>query len=258
MDSKKPFETRVEEFFAGKGFYIVLFLCIAVIGVSAWSLLADAGKKDPEPAGVTVAHMDDAVLPAIGAAGGGGTPISGAVTGAEGEDTTEPAVKIPEDPVPAPAAETVVSAPEPAAAAAVEPVARDYFIWPVAGTVENAYSMTALVFNRTMQDWRTHDGIDIAAELGAQVKACANGRVAEIREDDLYGTTVILSHRDGLVSVYSNLAATPAVAVGDNVGVGQVIGAVGDTALCEAGEVCHLHFAMSLDGESVDPGDYLP
>ena len=258
MEEKKPFALRMERFFAGKGFYIVLFLCIAVIGVSAWSLLADAGKKENEPTmGVTVAHMDDALLPAT-AAGAGSSPISGAVTGAEAEEPTTVLTKIPEDPVPEPVTETSISVPEPAVAAAAEPAERDYFIWPAAGTVENAYSMTALVFNRTMQDWRTHDGIDIAAELGAQVKACANGRVAEIREDDLYGTTVILSHRDGLVSVYANLAATPAVAVGDNVGVGQVIGAVGDTALCEAGEVCHLHFAMSLDGESVDPGDYLP
>ena len=30
----------LEKFFAGKGFYIVLLLCAAVIGVSAWSLLS--------------------------------------------------------------------------------------------------------------------------------------------------------------------------------------------------------------------------
>ena len=250
MENKKPFAARAEAFFAGKGFYIVLFLCIAVIGVSAWSLLADGGKKEPDPAVVTVAHMDDAILPAeTGAA-------AAAVSGAE-ETVPSGTVEIPEAPVPAAVTETVIPAEAPAVAASA-PVVQDYFIWPVGGAVENGYSMDALVFNRTMQDWRTHDGLDITAELGAQVKACANGRVAEIREDDLYGTTVILSHRDGLVSVYANLAATPAVTVGDQVGVGQVIGAVGDTALCEAGEVCHLHFAMSLDGESVDPSEYLP
>ena len=43
-DKKKPFFERAEAFFAGKGFYIVLFLCVTVIGVSAWSLLTDSGK----------------------------------------------------------------------------------------------------------------------------------------------------------------------------------------------------------------------
>ena len=37
-----------------------------------------------------------------------------------------------------------------------------------------------------------------------------------------------------------------------------LIGSVGTTALCEAGEVYHLHFAMRADGQSVDPAEYLP
>ena len=163
-----------------------------------------------------------------------------------------------ETPAPA-AAEAPAEAPAPQAVEPA-PVAEvlDYYIWPVAGPVENAYSMAVLTFSRTMQDWRTHDGVDIAAELGTQVKAMASGKVSEVYHDDLYGTTVVLSHRNGLTSLYANLAASPTVAVGDQVTVGQVIGAVGDTALCEAGEVCHLHLAMARDGVSVDPEDYLP
>ena len=68
----------------------------------------------------------------------------------------------------------------------------------------------------------------------------------------------VIRHRDGLESVYANLAATPTVAVGDQVVVGQVIGAVGDTALCEIGQPSHLHFAITADGVAVDPLDYLP
>ncbi|MCD7861515.1 MAG: M23 family metallopeptidase [Oscillospiraceae bacterium] len=109
-----------------------------------------------------------------------------------------------------------------------------------------------------MQDWRTHDGLDIAAAIGTQVRAAANGRVTDVYADDAYGTTVVISHNGWLCSVYSNLAATPTVAVGDTVGVGQVIGAVGDTALAEIGEPAHLHFAMTCGGESIDPGEYMP
>lgn len=250
MEEKKPFAARMERFFAGKGFYIVLFLCIAVIGVSAWSMLSGTVNQETDlTADVTVADVKDSVIPAVV------QPDSLPIPAPAEVPAAAPAVKIPSEPVPAPETETVVIPPSPVAPAVEE---REYFVRPVTGGIENGYSMTALVFNRTMQDWRTHDGVDFAAELGTQVRACANGRVAEILEDDLYGTTVILSHRDGLVSIYSNLAALPAVSPGDAVSAGQVIGAVGDTALCEAGEVCHLHFAMSLDGESVDPMDYLP
>ena len=251
MEEKKPFAARMEQFFAGKGFYIVLFLCIAVIGVSAWSMLSGTDKSSAAPVTeIAVANVEDSVVPAAAPE----IPAQSEPAAVTAPEPTASAVKIPEAPVPAVETETVPPA-QPAAETAEE---RDYFIRPVAGEIENGYSMTALVFNRTMQDWRTHDGVDITAELGTQVKACANGRVEEIREDDLFGTTVVLSHRNGLTSIYSNLAAVPTVSVGDQVSVGQTIGAVGDTALGEAGEVCHLHFAMSLDGESVDPTEYLP
>ena len=248
-DKKKPFFERAEQFFAGKGFYIVLFLCVTVIGVSAWSLLTGGGTAQrADEIGVAAANLD---------------PV-----GVVNEDAV-PAVRVTPQPTPVPtAAPTPASTPAPTPAPAETPApiqtpapaaeVRDYYIWPTAGPIENGYSMAVLTFNRTMQDWRTHDGVDIATELGAQVKALTNGKVTEVYDDDLFGTTVVIRHDGGLTSQYSNLAASPTVAAGDSVSVGQVIGAVGDTALAEAGEVCHLHFSMTKDGVSVDPGDYLP
>lgn len=54
-----------------------------------------------------------------------------------------------------------------------------------------AYAMTALVYDETMADWRTHDGIDIAADYGAVVSAMASGTVTQVYHDDRYGTTVV-------------------------------------------------------------------
>ena len=247
-EKKKPFFERAEHFFAGKGFYIVLFLCVAVIGVSTWSLLTGNGKTAQAGTAdsVAVAKIDpDTVMPEAV------PPVTAAP-----KPTATPAPAPTATPAPetkAPAA-TPAPAPEAKAPAAVT----EYYIWPVAGPIENGYSMSVLTFSRTMRDWRTHDGIDIAAELGAQVKAMASGTVTEVYRDDLFGTTVVVAHSGGLTSQYSNLAAAPTVSVGDYVSVGQVLGAVGDTALGEAGEVCHLHFAMTRDGVSVDPTDYLP
>ena len=132
------------------------------------------------------------------------------------------------------------------------------FIWPVAGKVAVEYSPDTLIFNKTMADWRTHDGVDIAAQIGTKVFAAADGKVDAVYADDMFGTTVVINHGSGIISVYSNLAATPTVKVGDAVTMGSVIGAVGDTALAETGEVAHLHYAMKAENASVDPADYLP
>ncbi|MBR6522922.1 MAG: peptidoglycan DD-metalloendopeptidase family protein, partial [Oscillospiraceae bacterium] len=134
----------------------------------------------------------------------------------------------------------------------------EVFVWPVAGTVETPHSVEALVYSRTMADWRTHTGLDIAAGLGSKVIAAAEGTVEQVFSDDMYGTTVVIHHGGGLRSIYSNLAEKPTVSVGDSVALGDVIGSVGQTALAEVGDVNHLHFEMTLDGEAVDPAEYLP
>lgn len=249
MEKKKPFTQRMEAFFAGKGFYIVLALCVTVIGLSAWSMLSVDKSTDLGDVSLPVSNVEDKVV-------GANSPVrpTAAPTATGAPVATQAPSPAPETAQPTPSEAPTVAIPEDPIPAEVQ----SYYVWPVTGEVERPYSVTALLYDITMQDWRTHNGIDVAAELGSSVRAVANGKVTEIREDDRYGTTVVLTHPDGLVSVYANLAATPTVSEGEQVSVGQVIGAVGDTALCEAGEVCHLHFAMTLDGASVDPSEYLP
>lgn len=248
---KKSFSTKLEAFFAGKGFYIVLFLCVAVIGVSAWAMLA----------GNEIENDDMSLSAVYGADGDEDAQSVGSVTyttieesvslgGMDSSDAgDEPAAE-------APAVEETLTVQTGTAVAA--DTAATFFVWPVNGEIENGYSVDTPVYNRTMADWRTHDGVDIAAETGTQVKSTANGTVESISDDGMYGTTVVINHGGGLCSSYSNLAETPTVSVGETVSAGQVIGSVGTTALCEIGEPAHLHFAMSLNGASVDPTAYMP
>ena len=63
---------------------------------------------------------------------------------------------------------------------------------------------------------------------------------------------------DGVTAVYSNLAQKTAVAVGDLVDTGAVLGEVGRTALAESGLEPHLHLELLADGEPVNPLAYLP
>ena len=118
--------------------------------------------------------------------------------------------------------------------------------------------MEALAYDATMGDWRTHSGIDISAELGAQVVSAAAGTVIDVVQDDFMGTTVYLDHGSGLTSCYANLAAVPTVEIGDTVRAGDVLGSVGKTAIAESALPAHLHFEMAQDGSPIDPADYLP
>ncbi len=123
------------------------------------------------------------------------------------------------------------------------------------GEVQKSCSLDKLVFSQTMQDYRTHSGIDISAEPGDDVLCYAKGVVESVKEDPLLGTTVTVKHDYGLVTVYANLAPDLAqgIAVGQQLSTGQVIGYVGNTAISERADPPHLHFEMILNGAHIDP-----
>ena len=105
--------------------------------------------------------------------------------------------------------------------------------------------------------YRTHDGIDICAGAGEGVMAAADGIVTEVYAHPMMGTTVVIRHDGDAESVYQNLAEDVAVSVGDTVKSGEVLGAVGESALIEIAEEPHLHFALRVAGKSVNPLDYI-
>lgn len=125
------------------------------------------------------------------------------------------------------------------------------------GTVQKEYSGDELVYSETMQDWRTHNGIDYLAEVGTDVLASSDGTVEAITENSMMGTTVIILHGGGVRTIYSNLDENLSLNIGDTVAKGGIIGKVGNTASAEATEQPHLHFEMSVNEEIVNPNDYL-
>ncbi len=131
------------------------------------------------------------------------------------------------------------------------------FAMPTIGNVSAKFSIDTLVFSNTMDDYRTHNGIDICAPLGSAVCAAADGVVSEVYEHPMMGYTVVISHDGGAESVYHNLDEEAAVGVGDIVKCGDVIGAVGESAIIEIAEEPHLHFEMCIEGVRVDPLDYI-
>ncbi len=205
--------------FAGKGYYIALILCAVTIGIAGYLYYRTAKQAN--------ANLND----------------TEGIVDVINPGLTEPTLPSSEKPT---TPSTAPAKPEPLRTAI-----------PIDGQVVVGYSMDCLCFNPTTRDWRTHDGVDYAAPAGTAVCAAADGTVYTVYQDDTMGYTVVITHADGYVTTYASLSEDLDVAVGDKVTIGQTIGYVGCSAVLETALGEHLHFCVTCDGESVDPGDFL-
>ncbi len=98
-------------------------------------------------------------------------------------------------------------------------------------------------------DRQDHLGFDLASTRRAEVVAANRGEVLLAEYFGIYGNTVVLDHGYGLLSLYAHLSSI-AVAVGDEVEKGAVLGRSGETGLA-GGD--HLHFSMLVRGVQVNP-----
>lgn len=213
----------------GQGYYIALILCAAAIGITGYVYYRNANQAEPVSLEETVAEVpavieDGVDVPAI---------------------ATQPAPKT-----------TKPAATEEATTAPTEKKPLKTMS-PVSGDSIFGYSMEALSYNQTTRDWRVHNGVDLAAEAGAEVKAAADGEVYTVFEDDAMGTTVVIRHADGYTTKYASLAENVSVKPGDTVTMGQVIGYASDSAIVESTLGAHVHFGVTCNDVPVDPAEFL-
>lgn len=124
---------------------------------------------------------------------------------------------------------------------------------PVDGSISKVFAINSLIYSETLNQWMTHSGVDIACPKGTEVRCIADGTVENVYNDDLLGTTVVITHSNGMVSVYANLKEEVIVKIGDTVKARTVIGSIGETAIGECLERSHLHFEVHVNGEPVNP-----
>ena len=121
---------KIKNFFSGKGYYIALVLCATAIGICGYLYYRNADNKP----------LEKQEVPVISTQGQQDQPVAGTqpIADREGPDT--------------PSAPVTVTKP-------METV------MPVEGQIVMVYAMDQLDYNPTTRDWRTHNGIDIAAEV---------------------------------------------------------------------------------------------
>jgi len=239
QNNNKP--NSFQRFIRKNGYYFVIGACALAIGVSGYFLL----RSDNEPAAEETLSVPVTIEPTEKSSEQPIIPAEDAII--EDEPAEEVMAETPEE-TPAETADSIV--PEESV-----PVMRTV-VQPVSGEALAPYSVSALSYQPTTQDWRIHDGIDLAADPGAPVCATEAGTVTAVYRDDYLGMTVEIAHETGFTTIYSNLEDAVAVTAGQTVTAGDCIGTVGNTALLEVGHPSHLHFAVSCNGLSVDPADY--
>jgi murein DD-endopeptidase MepM/ murein hydrolase activator NlpD len=217
-------------FLSRNGFYIALVVCViaaAVASYSAVSNILDNLRSDDYAAQQPPATT---------------TPPAA---------TTQPdigSIAEPEDPEPvreAPADKEDV-------AASSDPLVPIH-TYPLSGTVIKGFSGDELVYSDTMQDWRTHNGIDFSADEGAEVYAVYSGEVTRAGLDPLLGYYLEQKLDSGYTVLYANLSPLTGLKAGDRLSQGNLIGYVGSSAILENGEPAHLHVEVRSGSKLIDP-----
>lgn len=126
----------------------------------------------------------------------------------------------------------------------------------VDGTIIKPHSPNELIYSETMDDWRIHNGVDIACPIGSDIVSAERGVVKSVKYDINYGNTVIVES-DEYTLIYSSLSSEVAVSEGETISKGQLIGKSADSCMIEICDEPHIHFEMTKNNTQVDPLEYI-
>jgi murein DD-endopeptidase MepM/ murein hydrolase activator NlpD len=121
---------------------------------------------------------------------------------------------------------------------------------PAPGYISSGYGGRNDPFGRGASH---HAGIDIDADTGDPVSAAAEGVVSFSGVKGGYGNVIEIDHGNGYSTLYAHNSAL-LVKAGDVVRSGQQIAKVGSTGRSTGP---HLHFEVKLNGQQVNPRQYL-
>jgi len=133
----------------------------------------------------------------------------------------------------------------------------DKMDWPLIGEIVMDYSNDHVIYDKTLDQYRTNETMCLSAELGAPVNSAAAGIVVEIYSTKENGKTVVIDHGNGWRTTYSQLSDELSVRVGDVVEAGEQVAMVGEPSIYSSLLGSHLGFTVTKDDVAVDPIEIL-
>ena len=128
--------------------------------------------------------------------------------------------------------------------------------WPLNGDVILPYSMDTTVYYTTLKAYKCNPGMLISGSEGTDIVSAYDGVVESVVDDQEHGTIVTVDMGNGYKCSYGQLMNVT-VAEGDEVVLGQNLGEVAPVTAYYTEEGTHLYFAMTKDGEPVNPMLYI-
>ncbi len=218
----------MKNFLKTKAYYLVLLGCVLALCIGGIVVLQDRGNDDP-----IIAYN---------------TPKKPGVTPKSPSSGT--ATEVPSDVDPVINPHTA----KPTATPGSNVVEMEL---PLEGDIITGYASDKLVYNKTLKEWRVHTALDIAGEVGAEVKSAYAGTVEDIKNDPLWGICVIVDHGNDLKTVYCGLIVNSNISEGTTVSAGDVLGKLGNEIFYEKASGAHLHFEVIQNSKKVNPGLFL-
>ncbi|WP_130805751.1 M23 family metallopeptidase [Senegalia massiliensis] len=253
------------------GFYLVLFLCIMIVGVTAVWVSGDNFKQISELE--KEEDLDDDILDyypdneesQIGAIE---EPDQEPKVEEQEEEKTQEEPKEPQkeentekqeqESNPKPEPKEQAKNEEQAVEVSANARRAKAMLVPIMGKQSMSFAGDQLVYSETLEQWTTHNGLDITAKKGSSVRAVLKGVVKSVEETDDLGRVITIDHGEGLITKYAGLSEKTLVKKGQNVNKGDAIGAIGEPAGYELSQGPHLHFEVLENGKHIDPKDYIP
>lgn len=124
--------------------------------------------------------------------------------------------------------------------------------WPLVGDVILPYSMDTTIYFKTLDTYKCNPGILVQGDEGADIVAAYDGKVLSIEDSKEFGTVVSIDMGNGYLATYGQLMNV-CVEVGDTVSTSENIGEVAPVSSYYVEEGNHLYFAITKDGEPVNP-----
>ena len=239
------------------GFYTALTICLIAICMAVYSTYSTVTEPS-ETAAVSAAKSGVAAVndPATR----GTVPVPTLGIHASAEATEPPETTVPE-PVTEPPEPTEVSAATvPAVTQGREDALQTMLAANVSltmptksGHVMRGYSRDS-VYNKTLNTWKPHTGVDFDGDLGEPVVSMLSGEVTKIYDDKMLGKTVEITVNN-VTLCYSGMGQVR-VSQGDKLERGDKIGTIGAVP-SEAEDPVHIHVAVKVNNTYADPLSFI-